>query len=215
MASPNVAPVLARVFVSVKIDADRAPSATALARRYQSGSEGLPWFAFIGTDGKGNGPSSKDGQIAYVFRIVNQFDIRRAYNPATGEELNVIEENSSDRPWAQRNYVRVDFSKNLNTSAYELDSLALTGMIQGGIDYEAVGYNFTDPADPNAPQYDIENGYFDVTDVVLAKPQMVTLPALAAHQRRQRADRKLRRDRHHAAPLVPTRRRHRLSALGL
>ena len=93
----------------------------------------------VGTDGKGNGPASKDGQIAYVFRIMSQFDIRRAYNPATGEELNVVEENSSDRPWAQRNYVRVDFSKNLNTSAYELDSLALTGMIQGGIDY-AVSY---------------------------------------------------------------------------
>jgi hypothetical protein len=52
MTSPDVAPILARAFVSVKIDADRAPSASDLAKRYQSGGEGLPWFVFIDPAGQ-------------------------------------------------------------------------------------------------------------------------------------------------------------------
>lgn len=131
-----------------------------------------------GADGKGGNPAVNDGQIAYAFRIESQFDIRRDYNPSTGEDLNIINENTVDRPWMERDYIRVDFSKNLNTSAYDLDSLALTGIIQeGGVSYEPVGYTYTDPTDPNAPQFDLDNGYFDVTDVVLAKPGVVELPA--------------------------------------
>ncbi len=129
-----------------------------------------------GADDKGKGPSANDGQIAYVFPITSQFDIRRDYNPTTGEELNVVVENAADRAWMDRDYIRVDFSKNLNTSGYDIDSLALNNLIQGGVEYEAVGYTVTDSKDPNAPQIDVERGYFDVTDRVLAKPAMIKLP---------------------------------------
>ena len=64
------------------------------------------------------------------------------------------------------------------TPQSHIDTLALTGLVQpGGITYEPVGYSYTDPNDPNAPVYDLTNGYFDVTDVVLATPGMVDLPA--------------------------------------
>jgi hypothetical protein len=132
-----------------------------------------------GTESNTGDPTlvSNGGQIAYIFAIQSQFDIRRDYNPSTGEESNVIVENGSDRPWAERDFIRVDWSKNLNTSAYELDTLALVNLIQGAVQYNPVGYNYTDPNDPNAPIFDFANGYFDVTDVVLAEPQMIELPA--------------------------------------
>jgi hypothetical protein len=50
MASTDVSPVLAKEFVSVKIDYDRMGGAKDLAKKYQQKEEGLPWFAILGTD---------------------------------------------------------------------------------------------------------------------------------------------------------------------
>jgi hypothetical protein len=44
------------------------------------------------------------------FPITAHFDIRRQYNPVNGVETNVIEENTVDRPWWEREYIRVDWS---------------------------------------------------------------------------------------------------------
>ncbi|HET8939737.1 MAG TPA: hypothetical protein VFN67_40135 [Polyangiales bacterium] len=48
-----------------------------------------------------------------AYKIEKHFDIRRAYEPSTGEERNVVEENAEDKPWYGRKYMRVDWSKNL------------------------------------------------------------------------------------------------------
>jgi hypothetical protein len=48
-----------------------------------------------------------------MFAITSQFDVKREYNPATGEQTNVISENTTDRPWNERQYMRVDWSQNL------------------------------------------------------------------------------------------------------
>lgn len=67
-----------------------------------------------GTDSNGktkeNSPDYKENPIA-AFRIESHFDIKREYNPSTGEQTNVISENTSDRPWNERDYLRVDWSK--------------------------------------------------------------------------------------------------------
>jgi len=126
----------------------------------------------VDSDGKGKGPTSTDGEVAYVFKILSHFDIRRDYNPTTGEETNVLVENSNDRPWAEREYMRVDWTQNLNTSAYNLDTLAMMGLY-GAVSYENIAYEITDPRDPNAPVFDLDNGYFDATSRLFAKPQMI------------------------------------------
>src|SRR5262249_32776809 len=54
-----------------------------------------------------------NGTIVGVYKITKHFDIRRDYNPSTGEENNVIVENDTDRPWQDREYIRVDWSQNL------------------------------------------------------------------------------------------------------
>ena len=42
-----------------------------------------------------------------------------------------------------------------------------------GVKFDPVGYYVNDPSDPNIPVFDLKNGYFDVTNKVLASPQMV------------------------------------------
>jgi hypothetical protein len=117
------------------------------------------------------------GQIVAAFKIQSHFDIKKAYNPQTGEALNIVEENTVDRPWYQREFMRVDWSQNLVTSAYELDTLAALRMYADqAIQYEPATYSVADPRNPDAPVFDPETGYFDITNKVFAKPELVTTP---------------------------------------
>ena len=52
MASKDVAPVLAKEFVPLKLDFDRAKGAKEIEKRYIEKEQGLPWFAFLDGDGK-------------------------------------------------------------------------------------------------------------------------------------------------------------------
>ncbi|MCA9545620.1 MAG: hypothetical protein KC613_14545, partial [Myxococcales bacterium] len=129
------------------------------------------------SDGKGTGGPVNDGIVAVAFRIESHFDIQNSYNPTTGERLNIIEENASDRPWYERQFFRVDFSENLSTDNYDFDTLSLVGLF-GGVSYESMKYDVTDPRDPHAPVFDIQNGYFDITNKAFAKPQVIDLSHL-------------------------------------
>jgi hypothetical protein len=57
MASPNVAPVLAKEFVSLKIEADRMAGGSEMLKRYQADEGGIPWFVFLDGDGKAGATS--------------------------------------------------------------------------------------------------------------------------------------------------------------
>ncbi len=129
------------------------------------------------SDGKGAGKAVLDGIIVAAYPIQSHFDIVYAYNPTTGEKLNVLEENTTDRPWNEREYIRVDFSRNLSTDNYDFDTLSLLGVF-GGIEYEPLAYYVDDPGTEDAPQFDIEGGYFDITNKAFAKPGVVDLSAL-------------------------------------
>ncbi len=129
------------------------------------------------SDGKGVGQSTENGIIVCSYPITSHFDIKKDYNPTTGEELNVVGENSSDRPWYDRAYMHVDFSKNLNTDSYDFDTLSMMG-VYGGISYEATAYEITDPSDENAPFFTEDGSYFDVTNKAFARPGMIDLSYL-------------------------------------
>jgi hypothetical protein len=117
------------------------------------------------------------GQVAAAFPIESHFDIRRSYNPTTGEELNVVEENTTDRPWYERDYIRVDWSQNLITSAYELDTLSGTSIFSDPpLTYEPTSHFVGEPSSPDAPVFDTETGYFDVTNKVYVRPEIVSTP---------------------------------------
>lgn len=51
MALEDVAPVLTKEFVTLKLDYDRTPGGQAVQKRYAGKDEGLPWFVFLNADG--------------------------------------------------------------------------------------------------------------------------------------------------------------------
>lgn len=143
----------------------------------------LSFERVVGTDGKGEPidgvepKAANDGQIVASYAIESHFDIRREYNPQTGEELNVVVENTQDRPFYERKYMRVDWAQNLVTDSYDYDTLSMLGVL-GGIDYDPIAYTVLDPDDPDAPHFDAEAGYFDVTNKVYATPRVVDISGL-------------------------------------
>jgi hypothetical protein len=135
----------------------------------------LSYERIDGADGHGAGAKTDSGIIVAAFAITSHFDIQRSYNPTTGEQQNVIEENSNDRTWNDREYMRVDWSSNLATDNYDFDSLSLMG-INGGVKFTSINYYVSDPADEDAPVFDPATGYFDVTSRVFAAPKVLTTP---------------------------------------
>jgi len=95
-----------------------------------------------------------------AFPITSHFDIQREYNPATGEETNVISENSSDRQWFERDYMRVDWSRNANTNIdwfiIPVDQLD-THSTQNGEFY----VHEDDATNPFRARIEPQNGYMD------------------------------------------------------
>jgi len=59
------------------------------------------------------GGNPGEQSIVAVFPIISHFDVTRAYNPVNGVEQNVIIENTFDRPWWERDFVRVNWSRNI------------------------------------------------------------------------------------------------------
>jgi len=69
MALPDVAPVIAKAFVPLMLDYDRATGAKDIERRYISTLQGLPWFVFV--DGAGqavvHSTAPTTGNIGYPY----------------------------------------------------------------------------------------------------------------------------------------------------
>ena len=57
------------------------------------------------------------GAAVVAYPIQRHFDIKRSYSSRTGEQSNVLSENGSDRPWNEREYIRVDWSRNMIADA--------------------------------------------------------------------------------------------------
>jgi hypothetical protein len=110
-----------------------------------------------------------NGTIVASYRIISHFDIRRDYNSSTGEENNVISENTTDRPWPQRAFMRVDWSKNEVNNPMWGDMF--TGKLWGEFDVTPVSHVNTDPAADDAPHFETDKGYFDVTNIYSIGPR--------------------------------------------
>lgn len=64
-------------------------------------------------EGEGRDPTVFKGNPIVAYVIMDHVDVKRSYNPQTGEQTNVIEENTSDRPWFEREYMRVNWAANV------------------------------------------------------------------------------------------------------
>lgn len=112
--------------------------------------------------------SAATGTIIAAYPVTSHFDIKRAYNPQTGEDLNIVEENTTDRPWYERDFFRVDWSVN------EVDSPAWSdmfiGTLTGDLKLTPIAYYVSDATRDDAPHFEPDDGYFDVTSKFLVEP---------------------------------------------
>jgi len=120
-------------------------------------NRGVPASGVAGAKDK-NVTAAPTGTIVAAFKIAKHFDVRREYNPQTGEESNVVVENDNDRPWNEREYMRVDWSKNLVESTNDQTRFFKTAKVT------PVEYNVTDPSAEDAPHLELDGGYLDVTN---------------------------------------------------
>ena len=71
-----------------------------------------------------------------AFPISGHFDIIRDYNASTGEQSNVISENTSDRHWDEREYFRIDWTdsrvKDINYSLWSQADVGWGAQLQNG-----------------------------------------------------------------------------------
>ena len=116
------------------------------------------------------------GAIIAAYAIESHFDIKYDYNETTGEERNVLIENTSDRPWYQREYMRVDWSQNLATNfflpAHSLNkTTGAPEKLQSPVSFwaEKDTANTQDYEDYK-PVFDEKAGYIDVTNVMAVEP---------------------------------------------
>ena len=132
-------------------------------------------YEFVtGSEPEGIAERSERGAPVAVYAIESHFDIRREYDTVTGEERNVIEENDTDRPWHEREYMRVDWSRNLINEAEFL----VIARLFDGIEAEPVAY-FVQGDHPDAPKFVTgEDGtveYIDVVNKMFVQPTEVEI----------------------------------------
>jgi hypothetical protein len=132
----------------------------------------------------------KGGQKYYgapvvAFPILSHFDIQRGYNPATGEQTNVISENATDRIWNQREFVRVNWAMNILNQGSGMN----WGTVQnpGGAAQGVSQQNWIQPNESGSDPYDWptfeysdrdndgqeELTYFDVTGRYMVAPDSI------------------------------------------
>ena len=90
-----------------------------------------------------------------IYKITSHFDVKREYNAGTGEQTNVISENTTDRPWDQREYMRVDWSQNLADPSTTQATWDPTQQFMPVLDVQTPTYvqevNLSDPQYENRP----------------------------------------------------------------
>ncbi len=99
-------------------------------------------------------PSGTDYQGAPIaaYSILSHFDVVRQYNEATGEQTNVIDENTYDRPWYERDYIRVDWSTN-HLANFDFVAGGGNGL---GVRSQGSSYVVNDPQSPDAPVFAVK-----------------------------------------------------------
>ncbi len=123
-------------------------------------------------------PEKYAGMPLAAWHISSQFDIIRDYNATTGEETNRIIE-STERPWNDREFVRIDWSKN---QATDYVGIGLNFFFDG-VTVQPVSYWESDPSSPDALHMERaddkdeewtghvgEASYLDVTQKMVVTP---------------------------------------------
>lgn len=136
-------------------------------------------------DAKTKDPGGYYGQPLAAWPIQSHFDIIRDYNPTTGEETNRIIE-STERPWNEREFVRVNWADNSLTTE-NLQGLGLNFFFDGWARIQPSSYWESDPTKEDALRLERadetdseefavgEANYLDITNKWVISPEQITL----------------------------------------
>ena len=117
------------------------------------------------------------GSPVVAFPILSHFDIQRGYSPTSGEQTNVISENTTDRPWNQREYMRVNWASNVLNMGSGLNWGTVQNAASGSTNSNWIQPNEKgeDPYDWPSFEYDGDKKlkYFDVSARYMAVPDTV------------------------------------------
>ncbi len=113
-----------------------------------------------------NGNEIYYGAPVAVYAIKSHFDVQRQYNPSTGEETNVIVENTSDKNWWERKYMRVDWSKNL---VKDFRYGTISKIPSSSISFYV---SETDEDSKEAPK--VSKDYIDIVGMIFSEPETFT-----------------------------------------
>lgn len=106
-----------------------------------------------------DGAEDYQGTPVVAFPITSHFDIKREYNSGTDEQTNVISENSSDRVWYEREFIRVAWhTTQLSDSDYYIIPVDL---IDGNGDGGHFYFHEDDAANPWRARVNPDRGYVD------------------------------------------------------
>jgi Met-zincin len=122
--------------------------------------------------GKWEFPTAPTGTIIAAYKIQSHFDVRRGYNPSTGEEQNTVEENTTDRPWQQREYMRVDWSRNeAKSTSGDTTWVFGEGTNANSLEYSASNESVSE----DRPHFEMSDGYFDITNKYSITPEVIPM----------------------------------------
>lgn len=113
------------------------------------------------------------GHPVVMFPIAYHFDIARAYNTATGEESNVIMENTVDREWFDREFMRVGWN-NTGLSRDDYFILPVDYLDQDGVEGGQFYMHENDVTSPWRARIQPEKGYLDFVSNHFAFPDIET-----------------------------------------
>lgn len=169
------------VFLTRNFVVDASESQELVGVSTASGVERIRWEisedmlfarrAYSITNGSNRGTGeTPNGDLIAAYKIESHFDLRNAYNPATGEELNIQEENTTDRAWNERDHFRVDWSQNLVDTPVWTEMFF--GKVFGSIKLTPIVYYDSDESSDDATVVLPDEGYLDVTSHFLVEPEM-------------------------------------------
>lgn len=109
------------------------------------------------------------GAAVAAYPIQAHFDLKRGYSAATGEQSNTLSENMSDRPWHERDYIRVDWANNtIADMTFGPDNFMVTA--GGDVVHERQGCEEAGSTDCEAGALDVSDDHINITSRIIVAP---------------------------------------------
>ena len=120
------------------------------------------------------------GNPVFAYRILSHFDRQRQYNPSTGEQSNVLVEDTQDRPWSEREFMRVAWGESVVRNFDSCNAANTTGRCVNGTSLSHFISTEDSLSGDAAPTFvrdsKDELSYFDFTSQVLVEPPSIWYP---------------------------------------